>query len=314
MRWIILTLVAFAVALQPSSAAASTTNPTATSIACDETLPDVGRLYQTLFGRDPHREGLAYWVRQHPSGLMAKHLARWMTRSAEYQQLHARSPICSMASERGWREVVPGIVVGHEGTTVTVLADRHLVAFDAVDGGPTYASSIPGDVVVNANWFTAAGSQAPVVSNGVRSGSHDIVERGQLISYRPECRGDGDRLDHIWMGEIYTPDHCVETAVSGVSLIHKGLRADAYPGITITTGYTSLNVSHSFIGFDRDKIVAIATRQMNAPQLADYALSLGVSEGIMLDGGGSTQIKTPTTGLSSPRAVTSFAVLNSLVD
>ncbi|MGF1597085.1 MAG: hypothetical protein ACFCVK_09150 [Acidimicrobiales bacterium] len=47
-----------------------------------------------------------------------------------------------------------------------------------------------------------------------------------------------------------------------------------------------------------------------ASQLADYALSLGVVEGVMLDGGGSTQICTPVASLSRHRAVPTFAVID----
>jgi hypothetical protein len=90
------------------------------------------------------------------------------------------------------------------------------------------------------------------------------------------------------------------------------VRADAYPGIDLTRGYTNTNLAHSFIGFDHEAIVIVSTRSMNASRLADYALRLGVTEGLMLDGGGSTQIATPTTGLTADRAVPAFAVLTSI--
>jgi hypothetical protein len=220
--------------------------------------------------------------------------------------------MCTKAWALGLSEVVPGIAVGQSGATVTVVADRSLVSYRAIDRGPTYASSIAGDIVVNANWFTPSGSEAPVVSDGRRSGSADVIERGQIVAYRHGCGGHGGyELEHVWMGAIYTPGDCVLTAVSGVSLVHGGLRADRYPGITITAGYTNTSTAHSFIGFNASEIIVISTMAMNASNLADYAIALGVTEGVMLDGGGSTQIKTPTARLPSARAVPSFAILES---
>ncbi|MEL6981412.1 MAG: phosphodiester glycosidase family protein, partial [Actinomycetota bacterium] len=210
-----------------------------------------------------------------------------------------------------------GLAVGQQGSTVTVVADRDLVSYGAVDGARTFASRVDGDVVVNANWFTGAGAEGPVVVDGFRSGSADIIERGQLVSYEPGCDGRPlsatarTELGHIWMGEVVEPGPCVQTAVSGVSLVHKGVRADEYPGITFG-GYTHTNRSHSFIGFNDSSIVIISTRQMNSSQLADYAIELGVVEGVLLDGGGSTQISTPTARLGSSRSVPTFATLNGI--
>jgi exopolysaccharide biosynthesis protein len=113
------------------------------------------------------------------------------------------------------------------------------------------------------------------------------------------------------MGEVVEPGPCVQTAVSGVSLVHKGVRADDYPGI-VFGGYTNTSRSHSFIGFNEAEIIVISTREMNTSRLADYAIELGVVEGVMLDGGGSTQIATPTARLGSSRAVPTFAVLDSI--
>ena len=224
------------------------------------------------------------------------------------------SAVCSKAQRLGLTEVVPGIVVGQRGSTVTVLADRTLVEYSAVDGRRTHASRVSGDVVVNANWFIGSTSQAPVVSNGHLSGSVDIIERGQIVAYDPNCGEYGNELmGHVWMGEIYSPGPCVLTAVSGVSLVHKGRRSDAYAGIDLVHGYTNTSRSHSFVGYNETEIIVISTRSMNASRLADYAISLGAIEGVMLDGGGSTQIKTPTARISANRAVTSFVVLNSIV-
>ena len=113
------------------------------------------------------------------------------------------------------------------------------------------------------------------------------------------------------MGELVEPGPCVQTAVSGVSLVHKGVRADEYPGI-VFGGYTHTSRAHSFIGFNDAELIVISTRQMNSSQLADYAIELGVVEGVLLDGGGSTQIDTPTARLGSSRAVPTFAVLDSI--
>ena len=87
-----------------------------------------------------------------------------------------------------------------------------------------------------------------------------------------------------------------------------------YPGINLTTGYTNTSRSHSFIGFNDNEIIIIATRSMNASQLADYAISVGAIEGVMLDGGGSVQIKTSVGSISGNRSVPVFAILNSEVD
>ncbi len=276
----------------------------------------IDALYQNVLGRPADPGGKAYWLEQLP--FHGRHrVAVWFTISSEMgsRQPLAHSPICDTAEQYGLREVRPGLAVGQRGSTVTVIADRDLVDYGAVDGRRTYASRIDGDVVVNANWFTGAGAEAPVVADGVLTGSADIIERGQIVAYRPGCddrpAGARPELGHIWMGELYRPGPCVETAVSGMSLVHKGVRADAYPGI-VFRGYTHTSRSHSFIGFNDDEIIIISTGQMNSSQLADYAIELGVIEGVMLDGGGSTQIATPSVRLGSSRAVTTFAVLDAI--
>lgn len=275
----------------------------------------VHAIYRNLLGREADAGGHAYWLDL--AKTRGRHsVVSWMTQTPEFAERwpFTHASICPKAQRLGLDEVVPGIAVGKSGSTVTVLADRDLVDFSAVDGGRTHASRIAGDVVVNANWFIGSTSEAPVVSNGRLTGTRDITARGQILAYRDGCEGHGAReLDHIWMGEIYRPGPCVVSAVSGVSLVHNGLRSDAYPGIDITHGYTNTSRSHSFIGFNETEIIIISTRSMNASLLADYALSLGVTEGVMLDGGGSTQIKTATVGLWADRSVTAFAVLNSTV-
>lgn len=274
----------------------------------------VSAVYRNLLGREADPSGHAYWLDLVRTD--GRHsVASWMTQTPEFAERwpFRHATICAKATRLGLTEVLPGLVVGKQGSTVTVLAERTLVSYDAVDGGRTHASRVSGDVVVNANWFVGGTSLAPVVENGRVSGTRDTIERGQILTYEPGCGGHGEHdFDHVWMGEIYAPDSCVSSAVSGVSLIHKGVRSDAYPGIDITNGYTNVNRAHSFIGFNDDEIVIISTRNMTASRLADYAISLGVTEGVMLDGGGSTQIKTPSARMTASRAVTSFAVLNSI--
>lgn len=271
-------------------------------------------VYENLLGRAADAGGHAYWrALIDTDGRHA--VVSWMTQTPEFAERwpFRHSATCAKAQRLGFAEIVPGITVGASGSTVTVLADRALVRFDAVDGRRTYASRVKGDVVVNANWFFGSTSQAPVVVDGHRSGSGDRLDRGQIIEFEAHCGDHGERdLAHIWMGELYTPDSCVRSAVSGVSLIHKGKRSDAYPGIDITHGYTNVNQAHSFIGFNDTEIIIVSTRNMNASRLADHALSLGVLEGVMLDGGGSTQIATAGGSLGSSRAVPSFAVLTSI--
>ena len=224
-----------------------------------------------------------------------------------------RSTICDKAQKFSLREVEPGIVVGRPSSaTVVVIADRSLVEVGAIDGVRQHASSVSGDVVVNANWFTAGGTQAPLVADGRLSGSADWNGRGQFLVLRPDCSG-GPRpgFEHLWTGFIYEHSDCVTTAVSGISIVHMGQRADAFPGVDITNGYTMINRAHSFVGFNDSEIIIVSTREMTAPQLADYGLALGALEGVMLDGGGSTQIKTTTESLTSERTVPSFLVINS---
>ncbi len=373
MRRFLLALVACAIAFYTTLVPAGPStagNPAEYAIACEGVGSHTGRLYRTLFGRQPDAGGLSYWVNQRlVEGMNGEDVAYWMTQSAEYQQLYGQlddaqfvdaiyqnllgrdadpgghaywlqlvqldgrhsvvswmtqteefatvwpyiePSMCNKVAELDMTEVRPGLAVRRTGNTVTVLADRTLVAFDAADGGARSINGIGGDVVVNANWFTAAGSQAPVISNGVLSGSADTVERGQVVAYAPGCAGyDGPLLRHVWMGEIYQHNGCAVAAVSGVSLVHKGLRADSYPGFDITNGYTNTSPAHSFIGFNDTELVVISSTELNASQLADYAISLGVHEGVMLDGGGSTQIRTPITSLTSVRPVTAFAILDS---
>ncbi|MEL7155096.1 MAG: DUF4214 domain-containing protein [Actinomycetota bacterium] len=271
-------------------------------------------VYRNLLGREADAGGHAYWLQLVETE--GRHsVVSWMTQTPEFAERwpFRHSATCAKAQRLGFTEIVPGITVGARGSTVTVLADRNLVRFDAVDGGRTYATRIEGDVVVNANWFVGSTSQAPVVADGRTSGGRDRLDRGQIIEYAADCGDHGDRdLAHVWMGELYTPDECVRSAVSGVSLIHKGKRSDAYPGIDITHGYTNVNLAHSFIGFNDSEIIIVSSRDMNASQLADHALALGVTEGVMLDGGGSTQIATAAGSIRSGRAVPSFAVLNSI--
>jgi hypothetical protein len=195
--------------------------------------------------------------------------------------------------------------------TVTVVADRSLVRYRAVNTAHTFAPAVAGDVVVNANWFTPSGPVGPVVTDGRAVGGPDLTERGQLVGWKAGCGELGD-LEHIWTGRIWTPDSCADAAVSGISLIHKGLRADRYPGINLTTGPTNTRGAHSFIGCNDSEIIIISSYDMGASRLADYALSLGALEGVMLDGGSSTQIKTPVTHLSTYRPVPTFAVIDSL--
>lgn len=272
----------------------------------------VDSLYRHVLGRPADAEGRSYWLGQMPS--IGRHgVATWITLSEETGARSGLelSPICPKVRVLDLSEIKPGIAVGRTGSTVTVIADRSLVDIRAIDGPPTFATHIPGDVVINANWFTDAGAEGPVVADGVRSGGTDIEERGQLVAYRPGCGGHGaDELEHVWQGELYTPGPCVWTAVSGVSLIHLGDRADAFPGIRFD-GYTARNPAHSFIGFNQDEIIIVSTTEMTASRLADHALSLGATEGIMLDGGGSTQIATMTERLHADRAVPTFVTLTS---
>ncbi len=272
-------------------------------------------VYHNLLGRRADAGGHAYWMELIGTDGRAA-VVSWMTQTPEFAERWpiVESGTCRKAREWGLAEVVPGINVGRQGSTVTVLADRDLVAFDAAVGPRTYAGRIPGDVVVNANWFFGATPEAPVVVDGRLLGTADIIERGQLVGFRDGCDEHGPgALGHTWMGATFEADPCVRTAVSGISLIHKGERADAYPGIDLHGGYTNRSRSHSFIGYNDDEIVIIATRSMTASQLADRALELGVVEGVMLDGGGSTQIDTPTHRLESSRPVPAFAVLTSIV-
>ncbi|MGI9612799.1 MAG: phosphodiester glycosidase family protein [Acidimicrobiales bacterium] len=280
----------------------------------DDDLGDhalVDTISQNLLGQSADPGGQAYWL-----GLVAEHgrhrVASWIAES-EFARPHREAPMCATVRRLGLTEVEPGLAVGQTGETITVVADRRAVTFRAEHGPPRRAESVAGDIVVNANWFTAQGAQAPIVMDGQLGGSDDIAERGQLLARRPGCSSTGEatELQHLWTGDTYQHDPCVVAAVSGVSLVHGGLRADAYPGFNITTGYTNTSRSHSFIGFNDTEIAIVATREMTASQLADYALSLGLTEGIMLDGGGSTQIQTPTSSLASTRAVPAFAVLDS---
>ncbi len=223
--------------------------------------------------------------------------------------------MCAIVRELGLVEVHPGLAVGQHGETVTVVGDRRAVSFRADTGSFRHAADVEGLIVVNANWFTAVGPHGPVVARGELSGSVDTTERGQLLARRPGCDPgvSASDLQHLWTGEHYRHDPCIIEAVSGVSLVHKGVRADDYPGYDITTGRTNVSRAHSFIGYSETDIVIVATREMTASQLADHAISLGVTEGVMLDGGGSTQISTPVASLHSPRAAPTFAVLDLVV-
>lgn len=270
-------------------------------------------VYHNLLGRTPDQAGRAYW------GQMViihgrYNVLSWMVATPEFAQVwpYATPPLCPITAQMGLSEARPGIWVGRSGDTVTVVADRSLVDFRAAGGGRTFAPSVAGDVVVNANWFSAGGPIAPLVTGGRPGGGPDISERGQIVSWRPGCGGhDAALMEHVWTWRIFTPDACTADAVSGISLVHKGVRADAYPGVNLTSGPTNTDQSHSFLGFNDRVIVVIASHQLSASQLADYALSLGVTEGVMLDGGSSTQIKTPFTTLGTGRPVPAFAVLDS---
>lgn len=273
----------------------------------------VDTVYRNLLGRAPDPAGQRYW-----GEMVITHgrynVLSWMVGTPEFALVwpYATPPLCPIAAQMGLSEARPGIWVGRAGETVTVVADRALVDFRATAGAPTFATAVPGDVVVNANWFSAAGPVAPLVTGSRAAGGPDITERGQIVTWRRGCGGhDGALLEHIWMWRIFTPDACTADAVSGVSLIHKGVRADAYPGVDLTSGPTNADLSHSFLGFNDTVIVVISSRQLPSARLADYALSLGVTEGVMLDGGSSTQIRTPFTVLSTGRPVPAFAVLDS---
>lgn len=273
----------------------------------------VATVYRNLLGRAADPEGQRYW-----GEMVITHgrynVLSWMVGTPEFAVVwpYATPPLCPIAAQMGLSEARPGIWVGRSGETVTVVADRAMVDFRAAAGAPTFATGVAGDVVVNANWFSLAGPIAPLVAGGRAGGGPDITERGQIVSWRPGCGGRGGALlEHVWTWRIFTPDACTAEAVSGVSLIHKGVRADAYPGVDLTSGPTNADPAHSFLGFNDTVIVVISSHELPALRLADYALSLGVTEGIMLDGGSSTQIKTPLTTLSTGRPVPVFAVLDS---
>ncbi len=273
----------------------------------------VDAVYRNLLGRDPDPPGRAYWGHMVITHGRANVLS-WMVGLPELARVwpYATPPLCPIADQMGLAEARPGIWVGRSGETVTVVADRSLVDFRAAGGGRSSAAAVAGDVVVNANWFSVRGPIAPFVAQGRLGGGPDISERGQIVSWRPGCGGhDGALLEHVWTWRIFTPDACTADAVSGISLIHKGVRADAYPGVNLTAGPTNTDPSHSFLGFNDRVFVVISTHQLSASRLADYALSLGVTEGVMLDGGTSTQIKTPLTAFSTGRPVPAFAVLHS---
>jgi len=306
-----LTLVACFVALfvtvkaeQPAGAA----QPAATPVSCSrlDTAADKATTTQATPGP----------VTERPGSLFFDRVASWLTGStaSSRPEPNREAPMCATVRLFDLTEIRPGLAVGQTGDTVTVVGDRRAVGFGVDYGGHRHASSIAGEIAVNANWYTARGAQGPIVADGQLGGSADTPERGQLLARRPGCDPDdpGLELEHVWTGEIYDHDLCVVAAVSGVSLVHKGVRADAYPGFDITHGYTNTSRSHSFIGFNETEIVIVATRDLTASQLADYTISLGVTEGVMLDGGGSTQIATPVASLSSTRAVPAFAVLDSI--
>lgn len=271
----------------------------------------IDALYRNVLGRPADRAGRDYWLGQLPT--IGRHgVATWITLSPEMgaRQPFGHSSICEKVWELGFTEVRPGLAVTRWNETVVVVADRRLVDLRAVDGAPTHATAIPGDIVVNANWFAGGTAIGPVVSEGIRSGTADLIERGQIVAYRPGCGGHGSAdLEHVWTGQLWNPGPCVRTAVSGISLVHQGRRADSYPGITLG-GYTGNNRAHSFIGFNDRQIVIVATTEMTASKLADFTIALGVTEGVMLDGGDSTQIVTPTERIWTSRRVTTFAILD----
>jgi Domain of unknown function (DUF4214)/Phosphodiester glycosidase len=274
----------------------------------------VDTVYANLLGRNPDPEGRAYW-----GELVIIHgranVLSWMTQAPEFALVwpYTEPSLCEEGRQLGLSEASPGIEVGRHGSTVTVVADRGLVRFRAVNGTPNHAHDVAGDVVANANWFTAAGPVGPVVSDGRVAGGPDLLERGQIVSWRPGCDGRGNgELEHIWTWRVWTPDPCALDAVSGVSLVHQGRRADSYPGVNLVAGGTNTSTAHSFVGFNDSRIIVVSSYQLNASRLADYAISLGAQEGVMLDGGLSTQIKTPSTSLTTARAVPSFVVVDSL--
>ncbi|MEM7339516.1 MAG: DUF4214 domain-containing protein [Actinomycetota bacterium] len=274
----------------------------------------VNIIYRNLFGRTADSSGHAHWLR-----VIQNHgrhrMVDWITASGDVAQRwpYRTSSACRTGARLGLVEVEPGLLAGRNGSTVTVVADRTLVDFNAVTGRPTHAWAVGGHVVANANWFTDGGTPiGPLVARGTLSGTRDNSTRGQIIRLRPGCNGAGhNQWAHVWMGQTYRPGRCVEAAVSGISIVHQGVRADAFPGINLTNGYTNKSKAHSFIGINGQEVVIITTTSMTTRQLADYAISIGVTEGLMLDGGGSTQIKTPAGSIHSDRAVTSFVVLNS---
>lgn len=275
----------------------------------------IASIYHNLLRRSPDVGGLQYWSGLIPTN--GRHrVVTWITATPEFARNWplTQSTICTKAAIHGLTEIAPGLVAGKSGQTVTVIGDREFTNFTAVNGPYTRASSVAGDVVVNANWFTAGGPYGPVVADGILVGSPDTIDRGQIIAGNPDLCPNQPLLQHRWTWEVGRDYSCAQQVVSGISLVHNGQRADAYPGIDLTTGYTNTNRSHSFIGFNKDHIIVISTKVMNASQLADYAIAIGATEGVMLDGGGSTQIKTAAGSITSDRSVPVFAVVNSEVD
>jgi len=275
----------------------------------------ISAIYRNLLHRPPDPAGLQHWTGLIPTN--GRHrVVTWRTATQEFatEWPLAKSTACAKAVIHGLTEIAPGLVAGKSGQTVTVIGDREFTNFTAVNGPRTRASSVPGDVVVNANWFAAGGPDSPIVVNGILAGSADTTERGQIIARKPDLCQNQPLMQHRWTWEVGQGFNCALQAVSGVSLVHKGQRADAYPGIDLTTGYTNTSQSHSFIGFNDNHIIVISTTDMNASQLADYAIAVGAIEGVMLDGGGSTQIKTAAGSIAGERSVPAFAVINSDLD
>lgn len=269
----------------------------------------VDTLYLNLLDRAADPEGRAYWARIADNE--GRHVvADWMTRQPEFAAVwpYQTSRVCQFAATHSLTPIGPGVAANQVGVTVTAAADHHLATVGVHAGAPAHAAHVPGLVAVNANWFTKAGHDGPLVVDGLNVGGRDSMHRGQLVVRGPECGGG---FDHRWQWDMYTPGGgCDRAVVSGVSLVHKGVRADAYPGADLTSGYTNQSKSHSFVGYTADQLlVVVSTREMNASELADYVIGLGVVEGVMLDGGGSTQVKAGPYRVAAGRAVPSFLTI-----
>lgn len=261
------------------------------------TNPDfVNAVYQNVFERDADAGGFAYWLDRLNNGLSRSRFIQFIADSPEFRDSHPYelSSFCEQANVPGYTttNVHPGMVhaVSPDGNINVATID---MSEGALTVSPGSALAVPGayggTVAVNGNWFNS-----PRVFYGFS------VSEGTALGYE-----NGDSR-HAWIGTDGTTARFAHTngqvpipadithAVTGKLMVANGARFDYATTLSGDPAMTG-RAPRTAAGITADGFLVLITVDgrgygpgMTSTELADFMIGLGIQNGIMLDGGGST--------------------------